>query len=336
MFQNLKNNFISQHRNMFSCLPIGFDNPYETLILQIYINRICPYRCSYCYVRCTENERWGSFFCDEEIDTIIETIQNSDFKNIGFVILGGEPTVQPNFENILIKFLNLKNKNSVIDILSNSYKSLDEQKSIFLKLKDYSSRIIWEFTYHSYLHLNNNNFLDKVLFIKDNYADIAVSVMLSKNKQDIPYIKDIILKLLKNNILVQPTFIIDPINDHLKPDYENLFKEYSFLDLIPRKLEFVDKDGNKFYFNDYDIQRYNLTSFTGWFCENNVWCINNDGYIYRTCDVKYHGSAFDKDYFRKIEYNPYDKCSLPYCQCTGLMTYNKFKFYHDHDIRSRK
>ena len=325
MYQTIKNNFISQHRDMFSCLPEEFHDPYKTLILQLYINRICPYNCHYCYVR-YGGERWGTFFSNEQIDSIIKTVSNSDFDNIGFVILGGEPTIQPDFEINMIKLLNLNNKNSIVDILSNAYKDIDEHKKIYNNLKDYSSRILWEFTYHSYRHLNNNEFLDKVLFTRDNYANVAVSVMLSKNKNDILYIKDIVFKLLDNHITIQPTFIIDPIRDHEKPDYSNLFDEYYFLNEIPRTLKFIDSNGKEFYFNDYDIQKNNLTSFTGWYCQNNIWCVNNDGYIYRTCDVKFHGSVFDVDYFKKIKYTPYDVCSLPFCQCTGLMTYNKYKF----------
>lgn len=331
MSQNLTNKFISQHRKMFSCLPETYNDPYKTLILQVYLNRICPYNCHYCYIRYGEREHWGTFFSNEDIDKIKLTVENSNFENIGFVLLGGEPTIQPDFESCLIKFLNLKNKNSIVDILSNAYKPLKEHLNIYNKVKQYSDRILWEYTYHSYRHLNNDEFIEKVLFARDHYANIAVSVMLTKNKEDIPYIKDIVFKLLKENIIIQPTFIIDPVNDHEKPDYSNLFEEYAFLNEIPRTLEFVTSNGEKFYFNDYDIQKNNLTSFTGWYCQNNVWCVNNDGYIYRTCDVGFHGSVFDKDYFKKINYDPYDICSLPFCQCTGLMTYNKFRY----DPRSR-
>lgn len=78
----------------------------------IAILNYCNLNCPYCFANKFITEEKKQLITMEELDTILNFLSHSD--NIGRIgIIGGEPTIHPNFEEIFKKISKFANKNNI-------------------------------------------------------------------------------------------------------------------------------------------------------------------------------------------------------------------------------
>lgn len=182
--------------------------------LDLFINNKCNLNCSYCTVDNSINKNYD-----------FEKIKEINFKNFDVInILGGEPTMHPNFIEI-VKFIYNQNKNIVIFSNGFFYKKLLEIDNLNLKFFitfHYNKRNKFEmykkiydinfktFTeYHIILHKDNFKLLsyfnklvlkEKPIFTLNNYyeqLDFQKILKLQKKFKNLNFQK--IFKLFNKN-----------------------------------------------------------------------------------------------------------------------------------------
>ncbi len=92
---------------------------YNKFIFAWELNNVCQYRCSYCYanewLEKDFNEKYSGIY-----KNVLTKIKLLDIKKISYdlELLGGEPTIHPNFFDIL-SFINKLKKCNITQIVTN-------------------------------------------------------------------------------------------------------------------------------------------------------------------------------------------------------------------------
>lgn len=173
-------------------------------IIKIKLTNNCIFSCNYCYFHYKDN-----FISMKTILALLKEIEILKFKNVLFVLYGGEPTLHPKFYEI-VKVLG---KFGDVMVLSNIGKNID-----------FNIPCTWMFTLHT-KYLNNMHVranlrkirtlpkekYDLVLLMsKDNFKQVKNLYTLFKPVyntsvgfvfQDIKYIPDEYLKLYNDSVI---------------------------------------------------------------------------------------------------------------------------------------
>ena len=282
----------------------------NTVRLHIDIDTICNQKCIYCYSRYNKSN-WGLFMSKDYIyNTLFKNISyiynelKKQNKILDIVLLCGEPTLHPYF-NEIVKFLSSLNVR--ISITSNgSY----GYKNIYS-----NDKIRWAFTYHPTQVYNIDKWFTNIISRKDEWWEVAISPLidcLNNVKENSYRVYKIINLSHKYNLKVQPTFQFNPQDKitHIKLD--NVIKYYSFL-----KEEYPIYKYNNTYMNDYEILTSKLNYIKGCLCVNNNVQLDVRGNLRKCC------SCNTIDWIDLLNLNVDMVCPLDECTCYGFLTLYK-------------
>lgn len=293
----------------------------ETQLLRIHWDMltICNNSCRYCYAR--HGKDWGRMARKEDIATlnllIDRVLTDGVVKRVDVVLLGGEPTLHPNFTQI-VKDL-LKHENTHISVTSNGISGYKGKDNFTPEEK---SRIRWAFTYHT-AYEDPTGFTHRILPTGDEWWEVAISPFVdpSASDGDIGLCRNIIEFGKAHGFIIQPSFMYNPEDGTKRISMsEESWEVWSFLKEEAKYLVF-----DEVAYNDYSVFKKELNKFRGWRCYNNNWILSVTGFLGRACDG-YRTSPITESFFS--EYKPdhgWMTCTVDNCQCYGLLTGFKFK-----------
>lgn len=279
---------------------------------------ICNYNCSYCYSR-AETQQWNKITNKQQIDDVFEKLDQINHP-LEVIILGGEPTIHPNYFYIFDRLLDMGDKLQVMGNITNgSFKNKDD-KEFILQHNKYKEKFHWNMTFHPSEITDVQKFKDNILFIVEQGQRININVMLV----DVQY-KDITEDMLDFLTENKIRYYFNVIFDHKGTVYANYNKDYSdWLKSLTEKyggikeLVYFKDDVVIGKYNDIDVYLNNYSDFMGWKCKNNNYQIGVGGSEFaKFCS--YERVTVD-------QINNEDQfmiCPLAQCLCQGKLTSEK-------------
>lgn len=314
----------------------------QRINIHLDLTSICQYKCSYCYSRNTDytGRRWFQWYPMHRLEKVISAIERSSLPfNLG--LLGGEPTVHPQFHQILY----------LIDRKLN--KRINGEQNYFYVVSNGARSIEWFDGIHEYENLgflwshhpeytHNDSFIEKIeLMMSKSFKNFGiwkskVSLMLHISSKYWANTEDMWNKCKKiDRLKVHPQFLYRNDIGDLYP-YSDKFWEWSkfFSREYEKRMVFekiVDNRVVKDVFSEHDVIKNELNSWKGWKCMNNNYEISVEGDVDIFChgelDAKVRGISLldNQDFFEKIKEVKPMTCKYKRCNCDGLMKLLKFK-----------
>lgn len=249
------------------------------LMVHLEFTSVCNQTCSYCLEDNGNPDKIKENYSDENkildaIAKIFAVAKDDDF--IGFIIAGGEPTLQPAFENVVAKIL--ARENTSILLTTNLSQNVEYYERINIPMV-------------TSLHLESHNPTEYLEKTKKLHHLIAhTRIMAHPQKMDIveQTYKDF-LEASKGTPLsfaVERIFPYGSYNPNYKAEYLEKFKNMPPMDCeYPQSLK--DKLGlieNSFYrsfwyYDDNTIKKDGPANFKDFYCERNLLVVQGDGTI---------------------------------------------------------
>ncbi|MBT3392816.1 MAG: 4Fe-4S cluster-binding domain-containing protein [Elusimicrobiaceae bacterium] len=251
----------------------------RVLVIHLEFTSVCNQTCSYCLEDNGNPDKIEEKFSDPNkmlsaIDKIFEITKPSDF--IGFIIAGGEPTLQPSFKEVVSKILS--RKNTSILLTTNLSQSVEYYETLNVPMV-------------TSLHLESHNPKDYLEKTKKLHHLIAhTRIMAHPQKMDIveQTYKDFLeaSKQTPLSFAVEKIFGFGSYNpNYAEKDLEK-FKNMPPVDCeYPQNLK--DKLGlleNAFYrslwyYYDNTIKKDGSINFKDFYCERNLLVVQGDGTV---------------------------------------------------------
>ena len=254
----------------------------------------CNYKCSYCFVH-KENK----YFLPEKFmifkDILNELSKNND---IHLRILGGEPSLIKNFNY----YLEMLNKNILIEMVTNSSKDLSNLKRV--------NR--FEYSIHYEYYEKHKNIFIKNLFVPQ-YKVIVINLH-NEFKKNIDFYKKIILELkeYKEKYNLNFDFSINQIVKYYDKrdtlDIEWFLKQFNIE---------IEENSNKYFLNKKEITYLDYYNIYQKYNSNlkNCWCKVNYFKIDYNYNLKYNCSGGYNDFLWNLQEIPkFPKLKLWKCK----------------------
>lgn len=231
------------------------------------LGRYCNYSCSYCwpYAHTKEKDHRDIKVIIKTLDSIFVQAKERGFNKFSFSFSGGEPTLHPNFIDIVhhIKSQPI----SKINLTSNCSRNISWWKHLVPYLKDFSVTA----SFHPEF-ADREVFLKKVKFLKENGARAQINIVLLNERFDEMWEHS--NYFYERGISVQAKVQIDYING------KTIEREYTddqwdkIWNGLPRHskheyiFELVDADGNKYLVDNAErALGLKFNRYRGWLCD---------------------------------------------------------------------
>lgn len=286
------------------------------------INSICNFKCSYCF----DPTKTDLFFPNEEnINTLIDNIMNSNHETFEFIILGGEPLLYPNIVRLLKKLCSLEKVTRVFIITNGSIPEILD-KVVHID----SNKLKICFSIHP--EVTDEKIFSSILETINDVSDkwIHFSLMyLPKYRGKLLEMYDRITKQDKAFMLLRkPPEFVDLIS--YKEDDLSFVNDKLTYGIIGEDVKWKFENETRTY-NDHTyllLNKDELLNFQGMYClKNSVSISVNPKGHYRglNCDVaEWSRKSLYKKMKLKLEPTPVI-CPKKYCSCVGNITVLKFK-----------
>jgi len=288
---------------------------------------MCQYKCSYCYARCRND--WLQLPKKGVFLKVLNALSKSHLPtHLG--LLGGEPTLHPNYMDILYHWNELCGVNNQNKVKNTLYTSTNGFKDInwFKKLPSYANMsFLWSFHPR---YADNNDLENKIKLMLDKGYSCAINLMMVPSKEYRKKIENMYSRCNRLQIKIDPTFI--HINDEkseegrvifpysnefwkwFKDNFKSEYKNKYYIKLFENNLH------KEHFLTEDEIFENNYNNFKGYSCMLNHYKINVDGTINLLCDENNKFNLLeDSDYFKRINKIKSFKCPLPACTCTELL-----------------
>jgi len=208
----------------------------------------CNYSCSYCFFN-VQNTNYDNLYSRNYL-LILNKIKQLPY-NIRMVLLGGEPTMHPKFEEIVELLVSFKNIVE-IEIVTNGSMSLKTLKNIST-----NEKVILNISLH--FEYFKKSFIRKLISLNNN-AGLTVAVMIPTDEKYYSIVLETIQTLEYNKINIE---LIEIINYKIYSDKMfSLFKKFHAL---------RDDVQNKFIINNTkhkcNVRYYTINPFGILFCK---------------------------------------------------------------------
>lgn len=231
--------------------------------VQMYISRICNHSCPYCTHK-DNSEQYKTY--DEYInmmDVIYEAVGHKDM--VDFSFFGGEPTIVPNFLEI-IEYILTNFENSYITLTSNGSQPMEWWQ----QLEKWKGRIHCFMSYQHNAITDLDEYIRKMRWLYDNDFLYFLAVMLENEKED--EVKEAIkVFLLDDKLQRKLTYAsIDFDFNENYSDIRELFGhlDYTVFDDQEYALKVELTNGETHYFNDHMLfKTLNLHHFKYFRCD---------------------------------------------------------------------
>ena len=298
---------------------------YDHLIDRLYIHwdllTKCNFLCSYCYAKRQYKENWNKYVTFNKQKFIIGCISKSELP-VFLGLLGGEPTLDPNFleiyELIQHQIMSKSPENRL-------YITTNGSTNVFKNLKYYKNTyILWSchFEFKEKYGKNFEKFLNNIKISINKGFKNRVNLLLNPEKK---YYNDtlyIFNELKKLNVEIHPHFLFE--DDKLFEYTEDFFENFKTLNEMNKNFIFETKDGY-IKLNDYTIFKNKLNNFKGWKCYNNNYEISYDGKVKNMCKLNNFDLLKNPLFFKKITKIEPVICNYNECNCDTLLRIYKEK-----------
>lgn len=325
-----------------------FVKQYDTnsIVQRLYVHwdvsTICQFKCSYCYAMAEygyqsaqEPGEWGKVDTWARQELVIKSIKRSTLP-VFLGLLGGEPTIHPNYSELLRKCHEAVSVHDggIVYVVSNGVRGPEFWKK-HPAYDDKFMGVLWSF--HPEFHLRyGKDFYKMVESIKicmDMGKRARINIMLSPNKQYWPIIHkfvDIVESLPGAEL--HPHWIYDKNPHNLKVYDREFWEEFNRFENYPPWLVFEKANGDVTKLNDYKIYGQEAFKFKGWNCWQNDFNISYTGDVHRSCTIgpksnpNLRASLIrDPFYFKNIKSIDPVICPHSTCVCDGLLKCHKEK-----------
>lgn len=255
----------------------------------------CNYQCSYCFVKTLTKDFKDTSRIVNEWKLIVTRLKTFP-KEFEVCITGGEPTLHPEFFEIIEELTKVDNL-QMVWLFTNLSRSID-----FLKKINYE-RVTLYGSWHP--EFSSDDFIDKA---KELNCEVHISITNNKNHWD--KTEDIINQCIDNNIIHRLN-VVEKHDDELN----DRFKKYlhTAVDTIPITVEYDNGTIEKH--TEHTLSLNELNYFKGYNCEARSYGIRLDGTIFNTCTDEVMPLVL-KDIIKTI------KCPKKEC-IEGLLMYPK-------------
>ena len=162
--------------NMEDVLSHGLLDISSVLKINWEITSHCNYNCSYCFGNAgMKNANFSSF---EDLKKIVDKIFSINRKAYDILLIGGEPSVHPNFLDLL-QYINNVDKDISINIVTNGSKSIEYHKKLFDSIKN--KKLLFNVSIHLE-HCRLNHLIDLIKLANEYNVFLVFSLMLHPEK----------------------------------------------------------------------------------------------------------------------------------------------------------
>lgn len=280
---------------------------------------LCNYKCEYCYAR-AETYKWGKITNKNIIDEVLRKLSlvNGD---IEMIILGGEPTLHPNYFYIFDRLFDMGDKVRVMGNITNG--SFKNPEVVISKHLKYINNFHWNVTFHPSQIKDFDEFKRVVSIIKDYGFKININIMF-----DNPVYKEVTDDMLQFCIDGGFRFYFNVVFDHdsvtyihYDEEYKDWLRETTLKYGLVKELEYYNDGVMVGKYDDIDVYLNGLSDFKGWKCRNNNYQISvSSSDIHRFCSW----DSLTIDELNNID--DYMVCPLQQCTCQGKLTNEKIKY----------
>lgn len=294
-------------------------NPeYEKYHFMWTVTNWCNYDCYYCYEKELMVDKWQKDDSVTKYKFVLKRLKNFDAP-FEVAILGGEPTLHPNLNEILIELTSMDNCKRA-EIFTN----LSRPLSYFEKIEnDIKSPVTLSASFHPEYY--EPKFLEKILLMKNmEKLKIRSTIIITDRKEDWSLTKEVLEKLIENKIdyslhILNETSFWSPkypeeMVQYFKP-YESKTQHNTHL------IEHKYSDGSTEKLTAMDVITRDLNRFNKFICDSRYFDIRFDGTILNTCTRKKINSIF----LKKENLNNVVVCPRQYCPCEGMLSCHKVK-----------
>lgn len=280
----------------------GINHKIQRLYLHWDLLTKCNLDCSYCYAKewYSKKNEWQREANYKTQLYIIECIKLAKLP-VFLGLLGGEPTLDTNFNPLVEKIKNELlplNADNRLYITSNMYNPLELPQ-------DYKIRVLC--SYHPEFKYKKR-FIENVKKLKHK---TRINLML------IPDYKNDILEVYHalKEYDIHPHFVYKNHRETL------IYKDFE----VFKELQKVHKEFlyNNILYSDYEIFELNLNKFYGWDCWNNNYEISYNALVKNLCSNKSISLYENPLFFKRIETIEPMICPWEYCNCDGLLKCKK-------------
>ena len=284
---------------------------YEQLHFGWFLVDWCNYKCTYCSVANRLRESYSKEESHSKYKLVLERLDRID-NSFDMDIYGGEPTLHPNFNEILERLSNNKFCRT-IEVKTNLSRSVDFYRNMFAHDK-ISISASYHFEYHS------QSFIDKCIALKENnfschismpdrqeHWDTALALIDTFEQHSVRY---------DCNIL----FSTAAYQTNYTSEFYQIFK-HALKDTGPHyPYQFIN--GTSSDLSVYQIKQQGLDNFNNYKCTALMYEINTEGEIKNMCTGKVLPLLFKKEDTHKTV-----KCPLTSCSCDVMFNFYKEKQY---------
>lgn len=272
----------------------------------------CNYACSYC----SAAEMMSDVFDKEKSNAmyklVLKRLQNID-TSFEVWLLGGEPTLHKNFEEIISSLIAIANCKT-ITVFTNLSRPVD----LYQNIKH--DKVIITASYHPEFY--KDTFLDKCIKLNDD--NFVCSVNLSDRKEEWPATEQLIKQLNQHNINYGPSRLFSTPARTIEYDetfYAKFGHEFKRLEDFENNtlysLEY--ENGVNTEITSYEMYKQGLDNFNGFKCNALMYTIDVCGEISNMCSGKRLSLFF--------KYNDLGTITCPHnsCQCEEMFSFYKEK-----------
>jgi len=244
----------------------------------------CNYKCTYCSAgKSITNDFSDNSRINNNFKLILTRLQTVS-EPFDICLTGGEPTLHPNFFEILDGMMKLEKLNSVW-----LFSNLSRSEEFLKKINNYLPKIQLYGSWHP--EFSKDDFVDKA-----SKLECHVHVSITDNKTYWPKTLEVIENLKKHNV----TFRINILQNtqDVELDFDNEVIE-TFETLLPDAhddfdIEVTYEDGSVETLSEHTLQFRDINYFKGYKCTTKSYGIAVDGTIVNTCTGEKMPLVLDK------------------------------------------
>jgi MoaA/NifB/PqqE/SkfB family radical SAM enzyme len=239
----------------------------------------CNYDCAYCVVKEIMRDKWDKDSSPSAYKLVLTRLEKFDGP-FDIELFGGEPTLHPNMEEILLR-LNAMDKCRTVNIVTN----LSRPISYFSRLNDLKmDSLLINVSLH--MEYYTPEFLEKVYQLSQmENITVGVIVNLSNKKDEWPIIIELIEQFVKWGCTPHLNFLRDmPFwKANYDEEFYNLFRPIQNKLVIQAKYTVGFKDGTVKEFGSLDMIKNGYNRFNGFECRSKFYNIDFDGNFTNSC-----------------------------------------------------
>ncbi len=297
------------------------------------ITRKCNYDCNYCTVVDNKN---GFFVDKESLVTAIDKLQKIQKEKFHFVLSGGEPTIHPNYIDLLLEVFSKFKDRARVTTITNLSKPMSFYSKLIDSIGEYKNQIRFITSYH-FDFARKENFIERIKFLHSNQVKLQISIMAHPEFMDDVKNLDKELSPLKNDItsisimMIRQDYGSEPDNRYTKEDVnwlKNINQKETKVTIPISYLNEADDSIIETETTTNELIGNNKNNFKGYLCNAGIDIISIDQFGDTAPAVCFRGSSLYKEnlFDKRKEFVPSNEpivCPFESCACPADLSIYK-------------